>query len=259
MPDSDIRWRVNRRPRFTVLDMGEYMAADDGPRETILRNMRYERLAPTLIYRSVIRAVSAFLSSPPRDRSILIRCRVNLEAEREAATLPQQRENITFALRALEAFERSLNALGLDGLSFEFAPAARPLRIQGVSISVQPTAHIRVKRIRGADLVGAIVVDLAKGIESKTEESKSRTTAGMLHAAALLHQYVTNTLARDGARPSSQHCIIFHSYRQERICSPSNYRRMLRNVEAVCRNIARGWEDIIPPASFDPRFAVYRN
>jgi hypothetical protein len=50
--------------------------------------------------------------------------------------------NIIFALRALETFERSLNALGLDGLNFENAPAARPLRIEGVSVSVQPTAHI---------------------------------------------------------------------------------------------------------------------
>jgi hypothetical protein len=239
--------------------MGEYMAADDGPRETILRNMKFERLAPTLIYRHVRRAVSAFLASPTRDRSILLRCRMLLENERDSASLPQQRENIIFALRALETFERSLNALGLDGLNFENAPAARPLRIEGVSVSVQPTAHIRVKRMRGADLVGAIVVDLAKGIEAKTEESKSRTTAGMVHAAALLHQYVTNTLAREDARPSSDHCVIFHSYRRERVSSPSNYRRKLRNVEAVCRVIARGWNDIVPPPSFDPNFATYRN
>jgi hypothetical protein len=239
--------------------MGEYMAADDGPRETILRNMKFERLAPTLIYRHVHRAVSAFLASPTRDRSILLRCRMLLENERDSAALPQQRENIIFALRALETFERSLNALGLDGLNFENAPAARPLRIEGVSVSVQPTAHIRVKRMRGADLVGAIVVDLAKGIEAKTEESKSRTTAGMVHAAALLHQYVTNTLAREDARPSSDHCVIFHSYRRARVSSPSNYRRKLRNVEAVCRVIARGWNDIVPPPSFDPNFATYRN
>jgi hypothetical protein len=182
-----------------------------------------------------------------------------LEGERDAATLTQQRENIVFALRALETFERGLNALGLDGLNFENAPAARPLRIEGVSVSIQPTAHIRVKRPRGIDLVGAIVVDVAKGIEAKTDESKSRTTAGMVHAAALLHQYVTTTLAAGNARPSSDHCVIFHSYRRERVCSPSSYRRKLRNVEAVCRIIARGWNDVVPPPSFEPAFAVYRN
>jgi hypothetical protein len=46
MPDPDIRWRINRRPRFTILDMGEYMAAEDGPRETILRNMGFEVSRP---------------------------------------------------------------------------------------------------------------------------------------------------------------------------------------------------------------------
>jgi hypothetical protein len=50
MEDSKFIWRVNRKPRATVLEMGDYMAADDGPRETILRNLKYERIAPSLIY-----------------------------------------------------------------------------------------------------------------------------------------------------------------------------------------------------------------
>ena len=66
-------WRVNRKPRFTVLDMGEYMAADDGPRETLLRNMKYERLARTLTYRTLYDAVASYLASPTRDRRILER------------------------------------------------------------------------------------------------------------------------------------------------------------------------------------------
>jgi len=61
------------------LDLGEYLAADDGPRETMLRNMRYERIAPSLIYRLLYPAVRAFLSSPTRDRGILERCRAGLE------------------------------------------------------------------------------------------------------------------------------------------------------------------------------------
>ena len=40
MPDSEIIWRVNRTPRFPLLSIGEYMMADDGPRETIRRNMK---------------------------------------------------------------------------------------------------------------------------------------------------------------------------------------------------------------------------
>jgi hypothetical protein len=129
MRDPNIKWRVNRRPRFTVLDMGEYMAADDGPRETILRNMRYESLARTLVYRHLRRAVARFLASPVRDLGILSKCREDLESERNNATNPQQRENLSYEIRALAAFEQSLNALGVTGLNFSHAPPAMPLKM----------------------------------------------------------------------------------------------------------------------------------
>src|SRR5262245_20980425 len=101
MVDLQPIWRVNRRPRFTALEMGEYMAADDGPRETMLRHMKYERLARSLSYRNLSQAVASFLSSPIRDQRILGRCRETLEQEREMATNPQQRENLTHELRAM--------------------------------------------------------------------------------------------------------------------------------------------------------------
>lgn len=258
MRNPDVKWRVNRRPRFTVLEMGEYMAAEDGPRETMLRDMRYERLARSLVYRHVRRAISSFLASPTRDRVILARCREALEHEKTLAASPQQRENITYELRALEAFEKSLNALQLAGLNFELTRPAPPLVIEGVAISVQPTAHIRVRRPRGTDLVGAVLVDIAKGIEPKTPEAQYRLTNGMRHAAMLVHQYTVRDLAADDAKPSQEHCIVFHAHRQERICAPDNYRKALRNMEAVCRGVARGWHNITPPPSFDAKFATYR-
>jgi hypothetical protein len=73
MEDSDFVWRVNRKPRTTVLEMGEYMAADDGPRETIVRNWKFERIAPSLIYDKLNQAVSSYLASPTLDRGILDR------------------------------------------------------------------------------------------------------------------------------------------------------------------------------------------
>ena len=58
MSNSQIVWRVNRKPRFPILSMGEYMVADDGPRETMRRNMKYERISPTLLYAKLQRAVA---------------------------------------------------------------------------------------------------------------------------------------------------------------------------------------------------------
>jgi len=258
MRDPQIKWRVNSKPRFTVLTFGEYMAADDGPRETMLRDMRYERVARTLVYRHLYPTISRFLASPMRDRGILAECRRVLQDERAAATSAQQRENLTYEMRALEAFENSLNALGMAGLNFELAAAAPPLQIEGVSISVQPTAHIRVRRLRGADLIGAVVVDPAKGEAPKTAAAKTKVTDGMTHSAILLHQYVTRGFPGKDPRPSTEHCFVFHMHRQERVSAPYPYRRLYRNMEAVCRNIARSWAAIEPPRSFDPAYAKHR-
>jgi hypothetical protein len=220
--------------------------------------MRYERLARTLIYRHLRTAISRFLASPVRDRGILAECRRILEDERAAATSVQQRENLTYEIRALEAFEASLNALGMAGLNFELAAAAVPLHIEGVSISVQPTAHVRVRRPRGVDLIGAVVIDTAKGETPKTDAAKIKIADGMEHCEILLHQYVACEFPGKDPRPSTEHCFVFHAHRQERVAAPDPYRRMYRNMEAVCRNVARGWENIRPPANFDPAFAEDR-
>jgi hypothetical protein len=259
MRNPQTKWRVNRHPRFTVLTLGEYMAADDGPRETILRGMKYERIARTLIYRHLYRAVSRFLVSPTHERGILAECRRALEDERSAASSPQQRENLTYEIRALEAFERSLNALGIGGLNFELARAASPLKIERVSISVQPTAHIRVKRPRGSDLIGAIVIDTAKGQTPRTDAARLKVLNGMTHSAVLLHEYVVREFPDGDPRPSTEHCLVFHAHRQDRVCAPNPYRRIYRNIEAVCRNIAVGWDAITPPLGFDQQFAEYRH
>lgn len=258
MDTSGYKWRVNKRPRFTVLELGEYMAADDGPRETMLRDMRYERLARTLLYQSLRRTVTRFLLSPTRDGRILADCGEQLEREREQAISPQRKDNLTRELRGLEAFERSVNALEIGGLNIEAAPPATPLVIEGVSVSVQPTAYLRVRRPRGSDLVGALIVDLTKGIAPKTAVAIEKVRSGMEHAAAIVHRHVAEARATEDAKASPDHCIIFHAHRQERIKSPTNTRRMLANVEAVCRNIARSWEGIEPPASFSPRESYSR-
>ena len=223
------------------------------------RNMKYERIAPTLIYRRLQKGVASYLSSPIRDRRILDRCRDDLEKERENASTSTARDNAQYALRALETFERSLNALPIAGVNLTLAPLQKPMMIEGVKVSVQPTALIRVERPRGKPLRGAIIVDTAKGQEPKTDEAKAKATLGMTHAAYLLHELVANSVATDDEKPSAEHCMVFHSHRPELVCSPSNYRSQLRNMEAACRDIVASWDGIQPPASFDAARASYRD
>lgn len=255
---SSKKWRVKRHPRFTVLDFGEYMAADPAPRETILRDMKYERIGRTLIYDRLRRAIPRFLTSPIRDRGILAECRADLARRKASATSPQQAENLTYEMRALEAFENSVNALEMGGLNFDLASAASPIRVEGVSVSVQPTSHIRVRRPRGVDLAGALIVDTAKGQIPKTDKARSKLTNGMQYAAIMLHQYAIREFPGADPRASADHCIIFHTNRPERVTAPDPYRRLYRDIEAECRNIARAWPTIPEPPGYDSRDADLR-
>jgi hypothetical protein len=80
-------------------------------------------------------------------------------------------------------------------------------------------------------------------VEPKTDDAKTRLTDGMMHSAIVLHQHVVETTP-DCGKPSPEHC-------QERVSAPTSYKKTYRNIEAVCRNIARSWSGIVPPASFD--------
>lgn len=259
MEDPKKIWRVNRKPRFTVLDMGEYMAADDGPRETLLRNMKFERIARTLTYRRLYQAVASYLASPTRDRRILERCRQSIKDELTKATNPTTIDNLAYELRALETFERSLNAMDIGSVTLEHVGHATPLTMEGVKISVRPTVHIRAHRPRGADLLGALVVDLAKGAVPKTDDAQARLTAAMTNSAVLVNQYVEAVFEGADGKPSRDHSVVFHTHRQQWVFAPTNYRSMLRNIEAVCRNIARSWAGIVPPPNFDAKLAMYRD
>ena len=258
MGDLKKIWRVNRKPRFTVLEMGEYMAAEDGPRETMLRNMKYERIARTIGYSELYQAVANFLASPTRDRRILEKCRESLNSQIMLAGTPTAADNLTYQLRALEVFERSLNAMPIGGITLERVGAAGALNLQGVKVSVRPTVHVRAARPKGTDLLGALVIDLAKGTLPKTDEAQARLTKAMTHAAVLVHQYTEAVFGAE-ARTSKDHSAVFHTHRQEWVCAPNNYRGMLRNMEAVCRNIDRSWGGVVPPDNFDATLATYRD
>jgi len=258
MAEPRKEWRLNLTPRFTVLQLGEYSVLEDGPRETLLRNMKYERLAPSLIYRKVYAAITAFLVHPLRDSRILIACREDLERTRDSAELPRQRENASYALNALDAFERSANHVRMGNVTFAVAPPATYLRIEDVKVSVQPSALILVARSRGSDLVGALIVDAAKGAELRTEAARERATQAMKNAAILLHQHVVAQHDGMGVKPSCEHAIVFHSHRQQTESAPSSHRRELRNLTACCRSIADRWDRIVPPPKFDIERAYVR-
>jgi len=58
---------------------------------------------------------------------------------------------------------------------------------------------------------------------------------------------------------SPENCVTFHAHRQERVVSPTNYRKPFNVMEATLRTVRDLWGGIQPPASFDPARARFRD
>lgn len=239
--------------------MGAYMAADEGPRETLRREMKYERLGHTLRNDDVRRAIRDFLLSPTRSLAILASCEDRLRAKISEAASTKARDNLTHQMRALNDFRNGLNELGIHGLQlWTKGHVFRPLSFEGVTISVQPYALVRQVRMRGRDQVGALLIDVAKGPSCKTDEAARKVEKAMIYSAILLRHIVSDAAVGPEEISSPEHCVVFHAHRAQRVAAPANYKTLMRNMLAECRDIRRAWNDIEAPPSFDPSRAQYR-
>ncbi|NMJ42811.1 hypothetical protein GWK16_16315 [Roseomonas sp. JC162] len=256
---DDKVWRVNRRPRITAFELGEYIAADDDPRDTIVRGMKFERIARSTLYRTVRMAIARYLAGQSRDPTILEACRADLLNRRRSATSQQQSRNLDHEIAALDAFQKASPHLDTAGCIVTRASIQRPMVIEGVTVSVQPTIWLRFNRNRGLDLAGAVIVDPAKGGMLKSADAQAAALLASQVTAVMVHRLVERAITQDGVRASADHCIVFHSHRQTATPAPASHKRMARNVEAACRAIVRAWPDVEEPAGFDPKRATYRN
>jgi hypothetical protein len=102
------------------------------------------------------------------------------------------------------------------------------------------------------------MIDLAKGPSCKTEEAKRKAESAMVYAAVLIKRLLSERGAEDDSVVSSEHCIVFHSHRPQRVCTSSGYRTILKNMHVACRDIERAWPTIEPPSGFDPLRASRR-
>lgn len=233
------------------------MAAEDDRRETILRNAKYEKVAPAIRYRGLSHSVARFLKT--RDAGILASYQTTLEMEIEAAIDPQKKLAKTHELAALQKFWAQHNEMGLAGVEAEYVSTRLPkLDLHGVQISVFPTVWLTQRRARGADLVGAAIVDVAVGVDAKKEETKARQTRAMAYTAYLLHNYVERHRCGENSKASGEHCVVYHVHRNERVDAAKQYKTELGRMEAACRTVAIQWPKLTAPGSFDPTKARYR-
>lgn len=132
---------------------------------------------------------------------------------------------------AAPAGDRSAQSAPVVGVANHNGHHARTVEINGVpgivegaKISPRSTARVTVARSRGRDLIGAILVDAAKGIEPRTREAQERATSAMQHSAFLLREPVANVIA---ARHEAllRACLHLSPPAPEPVTRPANHKR----------------------------------
>lgn len=211
---------------------------------TILSNAKYlDSGKPKIVqYQYARSAIASFLISPTREAAILAQALTHLEQRQNDSALSAfARDDAKRSAELIESFQRSLNALDLQGNVFEQPPKnSSPLMINGVGVNVTPDAVV-LGSYKQEERIGAAFLRLAKGAD--TEAADTARAAMFPILAALAHMHAATNLSDVGIAHAPLSLVI--DVPRAEVCRASvNLTRRVANIEASCRIIAALWPTI---------------
>lgn len=227
----------NANPRISLNKLAEFMSAKPARQRQILRDQKYPTDFKGMFYREAAEAISSALAANLEDLDCLDNAIGILEQTTSDKVGTQRR--VASNIDALEAFRDMLDKIDLDGSTPTLGSNSSPkLTVMGVEISVRPDVILR-KQGKAKNLVGAIKLHFPRTFSISDE------SAGYL--SAVLQEWAKINLPDDGA-PSGVHCYVI-DIGASRVCAgvKATAARM-KDVEAVCENIAALWPTIKPAA-----------
>jgi len=259
MAEPEIFYRVHRKPRMSVAMFGEYMAAEDDERETVARNAKFAKTARAVTYKQARGVLRSFITSDRRDLRILYDAIESWKAEvGNPKNPPEGKDELQACIEALESVLSNYNALGFGTLSTSRAPHRQPhVTIEGVNVSAQLDAMLHATERSGEKRIGGIHFQLSKGkAEGKKDETKTkRDKAGTYSSVLILRHVEQNFIDLGVARYDL--CIIANVRKGRVWVAPENHKRMFNRIDAAARTIRSSWNNISPPADFDPAKARF--
>lgn len=210
----------------------------------ILRNAKFPGEARPIIiqYQAARRAISACLIDRAGANRYAAQAVAALRAKMgDPATRPLVRDDARRCIEVIEAFQASLNAFDLGGISFH--PPQKdgpPLTVNGVEISVQADASAFAPA-RGDVRVGQLFIRCK--IAQEGEAAENRRSEANSHLATIAHMHALANLG-DLGTPHCPTSMVLDVPRRRAVRGPSSTVRRLQNIEAACQMIAAVWPEI---------------
>lgn len=230
---------------MSAAQLADYLAAPTPLAQMgILRAAKYPGESRPLViqYQHARRAIANCLISPDRINRIVADTVINLEQRRDdPANRPLIREDARRSIDVIETYQRSANALELDGVRFVAPLQNLPsLMIGGVEVSVFPEA-VAYAAARAGERVGSVFVRCAIGGEG--DAAANRRAEANRHLATLAHMHTAEHLGNLGT-PHAPTSMVIDVPRVRVTRGPANINLRVRNIEAACGMIAAIWPTV---------------
>ncbi|GMV05858.1 MAG: hypothetical protein AMXMBFR53_21350 [Gemmatimonadota bacterium] len=211
-------------PRISLFPLAEYVHASAPRRRRIIEGQANPRGEVVPLYRLIRPVASRFLRSGGRDRGIVDRAILRLEALTPASKWGES------DLRNSVAVLRHLPAVKGLNLGEKVTGTRRDgsISLGGTTVSVNPTVAVY-----GSVGLGAVALHLSKSRPLRDDVGAT--------AATILRWFVAQRLGLTLDEVPHGLCQVVDVWRERTFQAPPAYKTRMRLVEASCREIATAW------------------
>lgn len=217
-------------PRISFLGLAKYLTSTPRGRERIVEQQANPPEAIVTQYRRGRRVARHFLRTGGTDHAYLAR-----EIELLGDIVPDgdwDERDLANTIGALERITGLSEHLDLGDRVLRTKHRAHPLRIEGVDVTFRPAAFV-VRQAETGWEVGAVSISWGKKALGKRRRN---------YAATLLRMYL-EARVEDASdyEVAAELCQIAEPWSGSVHSAPERWTQRRRDIEAACREIARGW------------------
>jgi len=232
-------------PKISASQLADYLVAPTPMGQLgILRLAKYPSDSRPLViqYQHARRCIAACLQSPARMNGNAAAAIIALEQRRDdPVSSPLTRDDAVRSIEVIQTFQRTVNAIELNGRRFDAAPhPSPPLTISGVEVTVWPDAIALVDG-RDSSRVGEVFIRCTIGASGDAAENRRSEANG--HLATIAHMHAVANLQHLGT-PHSPTSMVLDVSRNVVVSGPASTTRRVANIQAACGMIAAIWPTV---------------
>lgn len=254
MPKVSLHPSVRQRndPRLSTNQLAEYVVFGIERAEGIIHDAKFLQPYIPSWYDDSSAALVGYLTNPLRDKSVLYAEIERLGKIVKTAESADKRDRAALDIRVLEKFLLAENSMGLSKLGFISSPKCQPLKMETVSISVQPDLLVQPLIVANQKKVGAVIFRLSKGIDpesaarKETREKRKELRREMGRYVAVMGSMLLEKQFAHLGPVSAEHCLAIDVPLGEAIPLPGNRTTRVATLKKACRQIAQVWPNVEP-------------